>query len=53
MDNNSKLRRAIKTTLDLFAIGNPEPKMRRDAIIKLGQEQNVEYLPYFDAPLED
>ncbi|MES1180761.1 MAG: urea ABC transporter permease subunit UrtB, partial [Verrucomicrobiota bacterium] len=52
VENSSKLRRAIKTTLDLFAIGNPVPKMRRDAIIKLGQEQNVEYLPYFEARLK-
>jgi urea transport system permease protein len=52
VDNNSKLRKAIKTTLDLFAIGNPVPKMRRDAVIKLGQEQNQEYLPHFQKRLE-
>jgi urea transport system permease protein len=51
-DTSSKLRRAIKTTLDLFALGNPNPKMRRDAVIKLGQEQNAEYLPHFQARLE-
>jgi urea transport system permease protein len=48
-DASSKLRKAIKTTLDLFALGNPNPKMRRDAVIKLGQEQNAEYLPHFEA----
>ncbi|HMP81855.1 MAG TPA: urea ABC transporter permease subunit UrtB [Verrucomicrobiota bacterium] len=52
VDNNSRLRRAIKTTLDLYAIGNPKPKMRRDAIVKLGQEQNVEYLPHFEGRLK-
>ena len=52
VDNNSKLRKAIKTTLDLFAIGNPAPKMRRDAVIKLGQEQNAEYLSHFEARLK-
>src|SRR5687768_8605676 len=46
-DANSKLRKAIKTTLDIFALGNPNPNMRRDAATKLGQEQNPEYLPYF------
>jgi len=51
VDNNSKLRKAIKITLDLFALSNPNPKMRRDAIIKLGQDQNPEYLPYFQARL--
>jgi len=51
-DTSSKLRKAIKTTLDLFAIGNPMPKMRRDAVIKLGQEQNPEYIAHFDARLK-
>lgn len=52
VDNSSKLRLAIKTTLDLFSIANPLPKMRRDAVIKLGQEQNAEYLPFFKKRLE-
>jgi urea transport system permease protein len=51
-DANSKLRKAIKATLDLFALGNPNPKMRRDAVIKLGQEQDAEYLPFFEARLK-
>lgn len=51
-DTNSKLRKAIKTTLDLFAIGNPMPAMRRDAITKLGQEQNPGYLPHFERRLK-
>lgn len=45
-DTSSRLRRAIRSTLDLYAINNPNPRMRRDAIIKLGQQQNVEYLPF-------
>ena len=48
IDTTSRLRRAIKTTLDLFATENPAPKMRRDAIVKLGQERNAEYLPHFE-----
>jgi urea transport system permease protein len=51
-DANSKLRKAIKVTLDLFALGNTNPNMRRDAVTKLGQEQNVDYLPHFDARLK-
>lgn len=47
-DATSKLRKAIKATLDLSALGNTNPKMRRDAAIKLGQEQNVDYLPFFE-----
>lgn len=50
-DANSKLRKAIKTTLDIFALGNINPKMRRDAATKLGQEQNSEYLSYFRSRL--
>src|SRR5262249_11936109 len=38
VDATSKLRKVIKTTLDLFALSHPHPKMRRDAVIKLGQE---------------
>ena len=51
-DATSKLRKAIKATLDLFALGNPNPRMRRDAVIKLGQEQNPDYVPFFEARLK-
>ena len=51
-DATSKLRKAIKATLDLFALGNPNSKMRRDAVIKIGQEQNAEYLPFLEARLK-
>jgi urea transport system permease protein len=51
VDTSSKLRKAIKTTLDLFAIGDSNPKIRRDAVVKLGQDQNFEYLPHFEAQL--
>jgi urea transport system permease protein len=50
-DTGSKLRKAIKTVLDLFALGNENPKMRRDAVTKLGQDQNAEYLPILEARL--
>ncbi|MEY4387477.1 MAG: hypothetical protein RLY20_2760 [Verrucomicrobiota bacterium] len=52
VDTSSKLRKAIKTTLDLFTIGDPNPKIRRDAIIKLGQDRSADYLPYFEARLK-
>ncbi|MGN6554763.1 MAG: urea ABC transporter permease subunit UrtB [Verrucomicrobiota bacterium] len=52
LDNDSKLRKAIKTTLDLFAVGSPDPKVRHDAIVKLGQFQNDDYLPHFQKRLE-
>ncbi|HYE30988.1 MAG TPA: urea ABC transporter permease subunit UrtB [Methylomirabilota bacterium] len=50
-DTSSKLRKAIKTTLDLFALNNPDNRMRRDAVTKIGQEQNPEYIPFLQARL--
>ncbi len=49
LDTTAKLRKAIKTTLDLFALADPQPRLRRDAATKLGQEQNADYLPFFVA----
>lgn len=48
-DTNSRLRRAIKTVLDLFAVTNPDPRKRRDAVTKLGQERNADLIPYLEA----
>ncbi len=48
IDAPASLRKVIKTTLDLFALANPDPRVRRDAVIKLGQEQNPDYLPHFE-----
>ncbi len=45
-DTTSRLRRAIRTALDLFAINTSNARMRRDAVVKLGQQQNAEHLPY-------
>ena len=52
LDADAKLRKVIKETLDLFAIGNPDPKMRRDAVVKLGQEQNASYIPHLERRLK-
>jgi urea transport system permease protein len=52
VDTNSKLRKTIKIALDVFAIGDPVPNKRRDAVIKLGQEQNPDYIAYFLARLK-
>ncbi|HMO65274.1 MAG TPA: urea ABC transporter permease subunit UrtB, partial [Verrucomicrobiota bacterium] len=49
---SSRLRRAIKTALDIHALSNPSTRMRRDAVTKLGQERNPEYLPHFERLLE-
>jgi urea transport system permease protein len=52
VDTSSKLRKAIKTALDLFTVGDPNPKVRRDAITKLGQNRNPEFVPFFEARLK-
>ena len=52
-ENTSKLRRAIKATMDLYALSDPNEKIRRDAAIKLGQEQNPEYLPAFSERMKE
>lgn len=44
-DASSQLRRAIKAVLDFLALDNPNPKVRRDAVIKIGQERNADYIP--------
>ncbi len=51
-DTSSRLRRAIKTALDIHALSNPSTRMRRDAVTKLGQERTREYLPRFERLLE-
>ena len=52
VDTSAKLRVAIKTTLYLLGLANPNPNMRRDAVTKLGMDQNIDYLPYFEARLQ-
>ena len=51
LETTAGLRRAIKTALDVAALRSSEPKKRRDAARKLGQDQNTEYLAFFQAAL--
>jgi len=51
-DTNAKLRKAIKITLDLFALNKIDRRMRRDAVVKIGQEQNPEYLAHLETKLK-
>ena len=52
VDTDSKLRKAIKNALDVLDLSDPNPNRRRDAASKLGQEQNSDLLPYFQAHLD-
>jgi len=49
VDTTSKLRKAIKRSIDLIALNDPDPKARRDAANRLGFEQNQEFLPALEA----
>lgn len=53
VDTTSKLRRAIKSTLDLFSLVHPNLRARKDAVIKIGQEQNPDHLPALASALEN
>ena len=51
LETNAKLRKAIKTALDLGALGAKETRVRIEAVRKLGEEQALDYLPFFEAAL--
>ena len=52
VDTTSKLRVAIKTTLDLLALVDPNPNIRSGAAATLGPVLSPEYLPFFQSRLE-
>ncbi len=52
VDTSSGLRRAMKTTTDLLALGSPDPKARAEAALKLGLMQRGPYVPILEARLE-
>jgi urea transport system permease protein len=49
LDTTAKLRKAIKGTLDLLTLTDPDPAARRSAVMKLGMEQKAAYLPILEA----
>ena len=51
VESTTKLRKAMKNTLDVLTIAGPDPQGRRAAITKLGMTQNAAYLPVFEARL--
>ncbi|MBM3847327.1 MAG: urea ABC transporter permease subunit UrtB, partial [Verrucomicrobia bacterium] len=51
-ETTSKLRRSIKSALDLLSIQNPDPRVRRDAAIKLGQERSVQSVGFLERRME-
>jgi urea transport system permease protein len=51
VDTDSHLRRAIRSTLDLIALADPDPNLRRSAAMKLGMLQRPANLPVLEARL--
>ena len=51
VETTTKLRRAMKSALDVLSIAGTDPQARRAAVTKLGMTQNAAYLPIFEARL--
>jgi urea transport system permease protein len=51
VETTTKLRRTMKSALDVLSIAGADPQARRAAVTKLGMTQNAAYLPIFEARL--
>ncbi|HZZ18251.1 MAG TPA: urea ABC transporter permease subunit UrtB [Opitutaceae bacterium] len=51
VDADMRLRSAIRQTLDMLALSNPDPDERRSAAVKLGASQRRQYIPALQARL--
>ena len=51
VETTTKLRRAMKSALDMLSIAGTDPQARRAAVTKLSMTQNAAYLPIFEARL--
>jgi urea transport system permease protein len=51
VDTSSKLRRAIRSTVDLLDLAAADPDTRKSAILKLGMKQSPASLPILEARL--
>jgi urea transport system permease protein len=49
VDADLRLKKAIKNTLDLMTLNDPDPEARRSAVMKLGMIQNPAYVPVLQA----
>lgn len=48
----AKLRRAMRSTMDLLALADPQPSARQSAILKLAMKQSPDGIPILKARLE-
>ena len=51
-ETDAPLRKAIQTVLDTLALADPDPNVRRSAILKLGNSQKPENIPVLKDRLE-
>jgi urea transport system permease protein len=51
VDTDAPLRRAIRQVLDQLALADPDPDARHSAVVKLGNTQNLSYLPVLESRL--
>jgi len=51
VDTDMKLRKSIRTTLDMMALADPDPNARRSAVMKLGMLQKPANIPVLEARL--
>jgi urea transport system permease protein len=49
VDSDFRLKKAIKNTLELMTLNDPDPETRRSAIMKIGMLQNPAYIPLLQA----
>lgn len=49
VDADLRLKKAIKNTLELMTLNDPDPEARRSSVMKLGMLQNPAYVPVLQA----
>lgn len=51
-ETDSKLRKYVRTVIDLMALADADPQARRSAATKLGMSQRPEYIPVLEARMK-
>ncbi len=51
VDTDMRLRSAIRQTLDVLTLADPDPDARQSAVVKLGNSQKLSYVPVLEARL--
>ncbi len=51
LDTTAPLRRAMRDVLEVAGVADPDPKVRRESIERLGQSRKLEHLPLLQARL--